>query len=213
MSYSEVGRRIGRNTSSISREVKRGTVQQIDTFRKPYSKYFPDVGARVYKDNCFNCGAHSMVIEAWDFVRFAEKKIKEENWSPDAVVGYAKRHELFEYISSTKALYNWIDAGKLNVINLDLSLKLRRSTKQRNSRKHKKVLGMSIEERTESIETRKEFGHWEIDTVLDHKSNDDALLTIIERATRHKIIKRIYNKTAPAVTETLNEILLNCSLF
>src|SRR5699024_9236524 len=185
LSYREIGRRIGRNSSTISREIKRGTVEQIDTFRKPYTKYFPDAGARVYRENRLNCGAHSSLMEAWDFIEYAEKKIKKEDWSPDAVVGYAKRNELFEYVPSTKALYNWIDEGKLSVINLDLPLKLRRFTKRRNARKHKKVLGMSIEERPEFIDTREDFGHWEIDTVLGHKSNDNALLTLVERNTRH----------------------------
>src|SRR5699024_5843689 len=130
----------------------------------------------------------------------------EEKWSPDVVVGYAKRLGKFEYVPSTKTLYNWIDEGKLSVINMDLAMKLRRSTKKAKSRKHKKVLGTSIEERPESIETREEFGHWEIDTVLGHKSNDDALLTLVERRTRHKIIRRIPSKTAPAVTDALQDI-------
>lgn len=65
------------------------------------------------------------------------------------------------------------------MINVDLAIKLRRSTKARKPRKHKKILGTSIEERPESIETREEFGHWEIDTVLDHKSKNDALLTLV----------------------------------
>jgi len=198
LSYSEIGRRLDRNKGTISREINRGTVKQIDTFRKPYQKYFPDVGSRVYEENCLHCGAHSTVMEAWDFIEFAEEKIKDDDWSLDAVVGHAKRHELFDYIPSTKTLYNWIDEGKLKVINLDLPLKLSRSTKQRKARKHKKVLGTSIEERPESVETREEFGHWEIDTVLGHKSNDDALLTLVERKSRHKIVKRIDSQTAAA---------------
>src|SRR5699024_1021582 len=96
-----------------SHVVKRGTVEQIDTFRKPYTKYFPHAGARIYKANHLNCGAHSTVMEAWDFIEYAEEKIKKEDWSPDAVVGYAKKNKLFEYVPSTKALYNWIDEGKL----------------------------------------------------------------------------------------------------
>jgi len=79
---------------------------------------------------------------AWDFVEFAEKQIKEKEWSPDAVVGYAKRNKLFKYTSSTTALSNRIDEGKTKVINLDLLLiKLRRSTKKRTTKKHKKGTG------------------------------------------------------------------------
>lgn len=33
-----------------------------------------------------------------------EEKILEEKWSPDAVVGYAKRRKKFEYVPSTKTL-------------------------------------------------------------------------------------------------------------
>src|SRR5699024_5278421 len=234
LSYREIGRRLGRNVSTISREIERGTVMQIDTFRKPYQKYFHDIGPRVYEENRLHYAAHSTgmearglvefaeairkgedwsldavvgyttVMEAWGFVEFEEDKIKGEDWSPDPVVGYAKRHELFDYIPTSKALYNWIDDGKLKVINLDLPLKLSRTTKKRKARKHKKVLGTSIEERPESVETREEFGHWEIDTVLGHKSNDDALLTLVERKSRHKIVKRIDSQTVSAVSKTLN---------
>ena len=42
-----------------------------------------------------------------------------------------------------------------------------------------------------SIEKREEFGHREIDTVLDQKSNDNILLKLIKRNTCHKTIKRI----------------------
>lgn len=182
------------------------TVQQIDTFRKPYTKYYPDVGARVYEENRENCGGHSTVMAAWEFNQFAEDKILIDNWSPDAVVGYAKRHDLFDYVPNTKTLYNWIDEGKLSVINMDLAMKLRRSTKKSKSAENKKVLGTSIEERPESVETREEFGHWEIDTVLGHKSKDNALLTLVEWKSRMEIIRRIPSKDTSAVTDALSDI-------
>ena len=207
----EIARRMGRNVSTISREKERGTVKQIDTFRKPYFKYYPDVGSRVYEENRKNCGGHSTAMAAWEFIQFAEEKILLDSWSPDAVVGYAKRHNLFEYVPNTKTLYNWIDEGKLSVINMDLAMKLRRSTKKSKSAENKKVLGTSIEERPESIETRKEFGHWEIDTVLGHKSKDNALLTLVERKTRMEIIRRIPSKDASEVTAALDDIFFRVS--
>jgi len=122
------------------------------------------------------------------------------------VVGRAKKEGEYDCIPSTKTLYNWIDQGKMNVINMDLPLKLSRKTKSTKSRKHKKVLGTSIEDRPDHIENREEFGHWEIDTVLGHKSKDDALLTLVERKTRNKIIKRIESKDIPSVHKALNDI-------
>ncbi|MEI3614177.1 helix-turn-helix domain-containing protein [Pseudogracilibacillus sp. SO30301A] len=129
LSLRDIAKKMGRDVSTISREKKRGSVQQINTFRKPFTKYFPDVGSCVYEENRRNCGSHSTIMEAWEFIEFAEEKILKEKWSPDAVVGSAKRKEQFEYVPLTKTLYNWIDEGKLTVMNIDLEMKLRRSTK------------------------------------------------------------------------------------
>src|SRR5699024_10381592 len=174
--------------------------------RKPYQKYYPDVGARVYKENQKNCGSSNRLMTSWKFILFAEDKIMKEKWSPDAVVGYAKKQEFFESIPCTKTLYNWIDNGDLKIKNMNLALKLRRNTKSSKSRNNKKIFGTSIEERPESIETRKEFGHWEIDTVLGHKTKDQAVLTLVERKTRMAIVRRIFSKSAPAVSGALDDI-------
>jgi len=208
LSQREIARRMNRNVSTISRELKRGTVQQLDTRRKPYLKYFPDVGSRVYKENRQHCGAHSCVMKAWRFLRFAEKKIFKDKWSPDVIVGYAKTNPAFTdtYIPCTKTLYNLIDEGKLSVINLDLAMKMRRSTKKKTSRKNKRILGQSIEERDPAIDTREEFGHWEIDTVIGKKTNDEALLTLTERKTRKEIIFRLPGKNAQSVEEALKKV-------
>lgn len=57
------------------------------------------------------------------------------------------------------------------------------------------------------FDSRDEFGHWEIDTVIGLKSKEDkVLLTITERQTRNSIILLIPSKTADAVTEALNLI-------
>ena len=86
-------------------------------------------------------------------------------------------------------------------------MKLRRNTKPAKVKKHKKKLGTSISERPSNIDNREEFGHWEIDTVVGEKSNNDCvLLTIIEHKTRNTIIHKIASKTAEAVTEALNNI-------
>ncbi|VYU37435.1 Uncharacterised protein [Clostridium paraputrificum] len=66
----------------------------------------------------------------------------------------------------TKTLYNYIDLGFMDVKNTDLPMKLRRNTKCTRIKKHKKKLGTSISQRSIDIDNRKEFGHWEIDTVI-----------------------------------------------
>lgn len=98
-------------------------------------------------------------------------KILLEGWSPDTCVGKGKEFCFFikEEMVCTKTLYNYIDKGLLSVKNIDLSEKLSRNTKNTQVREYKKNLGNSIEERPEKVNTREEFGHWEIDSVIGLK--------------------------------------------
>ena len=211
ISMRTIAKKTGRNVSTISREIERGSITQLETSRREVVKYFPDVGARVYQENRRYCGAPSVIMKSWDFLRFAEEKILSDYWSPDAVVGFAQKLPAFQetFIPCTKTLYNWIDQGKMKVINLDLAMKVRRSAKKSKPRVNKRILGESIDLRPEVVETREEFGHWEIDTVIGQKSNDDALLTLIERKTRKEVMGRLPAKDSDSVTSAVKVILLS----
>lgn len=107
-----------------------------------------------------------------------------DSWSRYACFGSALETGEFErtQMVCTKTLYNYIDLGLLKVRNSNLHLKLRRNTKPARVRKNKKNIWKIIEERPDSISTRKEFGHWEIETVIGEKSASDwVLLTLLER--------------------------------
>ena len=96
---------VGCHKSTISRELKRGTVTQMKTGRTMFKAYFPDTGQIKYEENRQNCGSKLKLDDTIDFIQFAEKKILEDNWSPDAVCGYAKLHGLFDdAIVCTKTL-------------------------------------------------------------------------------------------------------------
>lgn len=91
----------------------------------------------------------------------------------------------------SKTLYNYIDIGLLEIKNTDLPEKMHKYTKAARVKARKKILGKSIKERAIEIESREEFSHWEIDTVIGKKSSaNDVLLTIVERKTRYLIVKK-----------------------
>lgn len=131
LSLREMGLKLKRESdpSTISHELKQGAVQQINTNRKTFITYYPDVGTRVYQEKRKNYGAHSTVMGAWKFEAYAEEKVLQDKLSPDAVIEYAKRQNKFMYFLSIKTLYNWINEGKLSIIHMDLAMKLYRSTK------------------------------------------------------------------------------------
>lgn len=60
----------------------------------------------------------------------------------------------------------------LKLRNIDLPLKVRRRRKARSIKKNLKYMGRSIDERDSNVYERNEFGHWEIDTVIDSKKQE-----------------------------------------
>lgn len=116
------------------------------------------------------------------FICWIEERVYKDHWSFDAAIGYAI----------------------LRVKGIDLPLVVHRSMRKSIVRKHKRELGRSIELRDAIVETRKEFGHWELDTVRGTKDKtDDVLVTLLERKSRLYIALRCLLAHACDVKETL----------
>lgn len=94
----------------------------------------------------------------------------------------------------TKTLYKYADLGLLPIENIDLPEKLKRKIKSSSTRKNRKKLGKSIEERPETVNLGEEFGHLEIDSVLGKKKDTEpAIMTIVERQTRMSLWIKVKN--------------------
>ena len=133
----------------------------------------------------------------------------DDKWSLDACVGYALAHKLFKRseMLCTKTLYSYVELGLLGIKNIDLPQKLHRRTKAKRIRERKRVLGRSIEERPESVDSREEFGHWEIDEVIGRKSDrDQVLLTMVERKTRNLCVLRLADKSSRSLMEAFQRM-------
>lgn len=200
-----IGKRLKRASNTIRNELKRGTVPQIKG-SKEVMVYYPDTGQLVYEANRKNCGTKYKLLECEEFIEHVTELFFKKNQSLDAICGAARRHNKFpeSQMVCTKTLYNYVDAGLLGIANIDLPLKVKRSSKTKRIRQHKKNLGTSIDDRPDEINNRSEYGHWEIDTVIGRKNKSDkVLLTITERMTRKEIIRIIPSKTAEAVQNEL----------
>ena len=199
----KIAKEVGISRATLYEELERGTVTQMNSDLTTRKEYFAEVGQRVYEENRQNCRKPLKIAEAEEFVEYAEEKILKEKWSPDSVVGYARKEKLFEVTLCTKTLYNYIDKCLTKVKNIDLAQKVRRKAKKKHNRENLKKLGESIELRPKSVEDREEFGHWEIDTVLGKSEADEVLLTLDERKTRKRYIMRLPAKKAQYVNEAL----------
>lgn len=164
---------------------------------------------KAYQENRHRSRRTYEALEKRPFLQYVEKHFREDNWSLDACVGRALETGCYDRseILCTKTLYNYVDLGLLNIKNIDLPQKVSRNTKLSKCRENKRVLGRSIEERPEAVDTREEFGHWETDLVIGQKSGqDDVLLTLLERKTRDFSIIRLPDKSADSVLNAFQKI-------
>ena len=146
--------------NTIKNEIVRGTVA---LYHSKVLRYKADVGQQIYNENRRSSTKKYRCLETSSFLKYVVKQFQEQDWSLDACFGRALVSGEFsrEEMVCTKTLYNYVDLGLLPIKNIDLPEKLRRNTKPKRVRENRKNLGKSIEQRPESVESRKEFGHWE----------------------------------------------------
>ena len=150
-----------------------------------------------YQIRRLNCGRKQAFLAKTRFIKYVETHFFKQGWSLDACAGRALASGAFTRNETvcTKTLYH-LERGLLQIKATDLPECLSRKTKAKRVRQ----LGRSISERPAAINQRREFGHWECDLVLGHKTKDDqALLTLYERMTRKFMIIPIKDKTAASV--------------
>jgi len=72
---------------------------------------------------------------------------------------------------------------------------------------HNNLKGTSIELRPAVVETREEYGHWEMDLVLGGiGKGKNALLVLTERQSRQQIIRKIDDKTQRSVQQAIDKL-------
>ena len=203
----KISKELHRPYNTIKQEVQCGTEY---LYNGKVKRYKPDIAEQKYKDKRANSKRNYRCLECVEFLNYVVEMFTEKGWSLDASVGYAKENNLFssDKMVCTKTLYNYVDLGILPIKNIDLPEKLKRNTKSSNIRKSRKILGKSIEERPETVNSRKEFGHWEIDIVLGIKKDaEPAIMTIVERQTRMSLWIKVKDHSSLAIDETLQNLM------
>jgi len=171
-----IARSCGVSESTISRELARNTSKGLP-LEERRCRYSPSQAQSNYLSNrrcCNPKGKYSSGIA---------KKVGsylERGWSPEQIVNTVLHREV-----SFQTLYRWLYCG---LILKGDSTVLRHKGKKRIQRKNQKAkkyaAGKSIHDRPESIGTRDEFGHFEVDTVESGRTGSGCVFTIVERKSR-----------------------------
>lgn len=207
-SIQEVADGIGHKYHTVRAEIIKGTVTQVDTNLVKHKVYKADYAQMVSLRNMANRGRNLKIGSDHKLVAYIEGMVKDK-YSPEALLLHAENEGLeFDTKICAKTIYNYFDMGLfLNVTYNDLPQK--KAAAKKKGRKSKVSLnnrqGQSIEKRDPAILERKEYGHWEMDTVVGgQKTGKSCLLVLSERMTREEVIIKMKDKTQPSVVHALN---------
>ena len=108
----EIALALGFNRSTIHREIKRGTIERIQTDLTEKKKYRANVGQAAYLKQCQNRERSLKIGKDRNLEAYIRTKITQSRFSPDAIIGEIKTKGVqFHGMICTKTLYNYIDAG------------------------------------------------------------------------------------------------------
>src|SRR3989338_5155798 len=185
--YSDIARMLGRNRSSIMREIKRNGSKQ-------YHAYTSMFRSKRSIERKSKANRHDRLKDP--FIRdYVYEKLKEQ-WTPELIAGrLAQDHP--GYSISHEAVYQYIyeDAPELKKY-LPRSHRVRRKRKSGRLNSVNRIPErVGIDQRPQQANDRTQFGHWEADTAVSRQSLA-SLSVLAERVSRLTKLKKINHNNA-----------------
>ncbi len=131
------------------------------------------------------------------------EKLK-EGWSSEQIAGRLKREQGYTVVSY-ETIYQYIYSPSGKVLKLHQYLRKKRPYRYPRIRRKRRKANpdkMSIHERSEDVNNRESFGHWEGDLILFQKTKTNVL-TLRERKTRFLIGIKNANRKAKETSKSL----------
>ncbi len=197
VSLREIGRRLGRSYTSISRELKRNGLTA------PGLKYEPEAAHRKAHGRQSR-PRHYRRQDHAPLLRYVESRLRLD-WPPAAISGRLKRRypEDPRMRASPETIYRWVAIDSRQGGELYRYLRRRHKHRRRQKRYgagRRFIPGrVGIEERPAIVNERSRFGDWEGDLVVGSRSTG-AVATHVERKSRYLKASLLKNRQA----ETFN---------
>lgn len=205
----EIAKNLGKNKSTIYREIKKGIISLLQSDLSRQNKYRADAAQRQCEERARNKERGLKIGKDKKLETHILQKLIDDKYSPDVIIGEIKVKGLkFEGMICTKTLYNYIEAGIFTGISNE-NLWEKRKRKKRKYRSIRRIsirnrLCRSIEERPELIEKREEYGHWEGDCVKGKIGRKTSLFTLTERKTLEEIIIKLDQATQENIKKAID---------
>lgn len=184
LSINKIANILNRNKGSVSRELKRNSIN---------GEYSPFKAQENYKQNKQRCGRKNKLLTNTN-LKIAVLHALEEDWSPEQIHGRLKMENSFKI--SFKTIYRAIENGVLNVIAKQVLRRKGKSRKHGTTETRGKIKNRKmIEERPIEANDRLTIGHFESDTVIGG-GKKGAIATYVDRKSRYLIAGIMPNRKA-----------------
>ena len=197
-SQKAIAKAIGKNESTISREIKRNK-------DKRGCGYKATTAQRKYQKRLFEKPKH---VHLTDEIRINIEELIKGDLSPEQIVGRCKKLGRTTVSHETIYQHVWDDKKKGGELYSHLRRRGRKNKKRGSKRAGRGFIPnrIGIEQRPEVVDDKTRFGDLEIDTIIG-KDHQGAIVTINSRASGMLKMKKVKNRTAEEVSKATEELL------
>lgn len=207
--YKELANDLSKSIRTIIREINRGLYIKRNALYEEVYAYSYDISNNKRELAKTNKQTKLKIDKNHRLYQYIAKMLKSK-YSPYVCLEKAKMSG-YEPNFGLKTLYNYLNSGLFESVGITidkLPYKRHKSMGKVSYKPIKLNTGVSIENRSDEINSRETFGHWEIDCVVGKREGKStSLLVLTERLTRYEIIRKIDKKTARNVELSLDEIV------
>lgn len=204
----EMARVLRVSLATIYNELHRGEYTRMRSNLTTYTTYSADVAEQKYQANLRAKGPDLKIGNDRELAEYLEDKMANEKYSPAAALSAIKiENREFSVTISEWTVYRYIAQGVFyRLSSRDLPNGGGKKNEYHRVKASKAPKGESIEDRPETINERKEPGHWEMDTVESGKGSKRRLLVLTERVTRKELIRLMEDGTTESVVTEINKL-------
>ena len=196
LSLREIGRRLRRSHTSVSRELQRN--------RWCGKEYFPR-GAQILATTRLQCRATRDRLKSKPVRAYVHEKLK-IGWTPELIAGRIKQQGELPTVCH-ESIYQYIYCRAQDLIAYLPRHHKKRRTKRPYRKPGERIKNRTgIEQRPKAVEKRRECGHWEADMIVAGDLNH-GLNVVVERKSRLTHISLLKNKTAAATKQVMRRRL------
>ena len=203
--FREIGRRLNRCHSIISREISRNEGNSYEWQKSSGLSRGRMAHARA-KSRLRSSRKRERLKNRW-IRKVVENKLKVHHWSPELISGYLKKNHPRLYIC-TESIYQWIsnDRPDLKKYLFCGGKKYRKNrVKKKRPSNNSAVPRKSIHSRSNDIENRTSIGNWEGDAIVC-RQNTAALINVVERVSRYLKIEKVHDCTGKSGKKAFSNI-------